>query len=199
MVAIRRRLKSGDRKKQILAEAVMVFARSNYKSARVKDIADRIGISEAAIYNHFPSKKAIFLEILDNIQLHVLAYWKAEAAEEENALDALRRMGLAYVSRMKEHPNEVKVQFQAISEVRDADIRERLLRDHRAYVAFIEDVVLKGIAAGDIQSNVHPRTFAYIYDGMGVLANMMHLLVEERFDDEQILAMVDHLLAPIKA
>ena len=60
----RQRLPAEERKKQILLCAVKVFARSNYRSARVGDIAAEAGISEAAIYRHFPSKKSIYLEIL---------------------------------------------------------------------------------------------------------------------------------------
>lgn len=197
MGAVRKRLKAEDRKKQILKEAVKVFAASNYKTARVKDIADRIGISEAAIYNHFPTKKAIFLAILDRIQSRILSYWQAEAGREPDPIKALREMGTAYVERLREHPDDLKVQFQAISEVDDPEIASRLKDHHRAYVSFVEDIVRRGITSGHVDASIDPRAFAFIFDGMGVMSNVMHLVSEESYDAACIEAMTDHLLASL--
>ena len=63
---MKKRLKAEDRRKQILKCAVKVFARSNYKTTRVADIAQEAGISEAAIYKYFAKKETIYLEILEH-------------------------------------------------------------------------------------------------------------------------------------
>lgn len=198
MAAVGKRLRAEERRKQILFEAIRVFAASNYKTARVKEIADRIGISEAAIYNHFPSKKVIFLEILDRIEERVLAFWEAEAARESDPLEALREMGIAYVERLKDHPDELKVQFQAISEVDDPDIARRLKHHHRAYVSFVEELLRRGIETGHVRKDVNPRDFAFVFDGMGVMSNMMHLVGEETYDTSRVEAMTDLLLASLR-
>ena len=49
------RLPAEQRREQILACSIDVLAKSNYQKARVADIADLVGISEAAIYKYFPS------------------------------------------------------------------------------------------------------------------------------------------------
>lgn len=198
MTLVRKRLKATDRKRQILATAVTVFAESNYKSARVSDIAGRIGISEAAIYNHFPSKKAIFVAILDHIQSRVLAFWQSEAGREPDPVKALREMGTAYVDRLNEHPDELKVQFQAISEVDDPEIATRLKDHHRTYVSFIEDIVRRGIRSGHVNAGIDPRSFAFIFDGMGVMSNIMHLVSEDSYDAARVADMTDLLLASLK-
>ena len=64
MPSKRQRLPAEERRKQILRSAVRVFARSNYRAAKVADIAAEAGVSEALLYKFFDSKQAIFLELL---------------------------------------------------------------------------------------------------------------------------------------
>ena len=126
MSSPRKRLPAGERRAQILRSAVKVFSRSNYRAATMAAVAAEAGISEALIYRFFPSKKAIFLEILHHMSDRIVSLWQKEQDREENALIALRNMGVKYHSRMSEHPDELRVQFQAISEVSDEAIAKRL-------------------------------------------------------------------------
>ena len=117
MATKRRRLPAEERRKQILKSAVRVFARSNYRAAKVADIAAEAGVSEALLYKFFDSKQAIFLEILQHMSQRIVAAWQEEVDREEDAPTALRNMGTTYYERMRNHPEELRVQFQAISEI----------------------------------------------------------------------------------
>ena len=52
------------RKGQILAAALSVFAERGYSSGSMREIADRVGVSEPAIYRHFSGKDALFLALI---------------------------------------------------------------------------------------------------------------------------------------
>lgn len=49
---------------RILATAAELFAGRGYSSASLQDVADRLGITKAALYYHFDSKDDILLTIL---------------------------------------------------------------------------------------------------------------------------------------
>ncbi len=51
------------REPQILAAALAVFAERGYDGTRVRDIAARAGVSEAALYSHHASKERLALEL----------------------------------------------------------------------------------------------------------------------------------------
>ena len=70
-----KRLPAEERKKQILKCAVKVFARANYQTTRVADIAAEAGISEAMVYKHFPSKNAIYLDVLKHMSTRILTFY----------------------------------------------------------------------------------------------------------------------------
>lgn len=53
-------LPAAERRRQIIAAAQKVFARSNLKGARTRDIAAAAGVNQATVFEHFASKEALF-------------------------------------------------------------------------------------------------------------------------------------------
>jgi len=195
-----KRLPAEKRKEQILKCAVKVFARNNYQSARVADIASEAGISEAAVYKYFPSKNAIYLKVLKHMSSRILTFWQEEINKEPNAYRALRNMGLTYFRRMSKHPDELRVQFQAIAEVENPEILKRLHQDHQNYMDLINKVIQRGIQEGSFRKDVNSAVLGWLFDGVGILMNMMNLLsFKEEFNEKTVAKIIDHLLESIKA
>jgi AcrR family transcriptional regulator len=200
MATRRKRLPAEERSKQILKSAVRVFARSNYRAAKVADIAAEAGVSEALLYKFFESKQAIFLEILQHMSERIVAAWQEEVDREEDATRALRNMGTTYYERMRKHPEELRVQFQAISEIADEEIAERLRKDHENYVRFITKVIRKGMRQGSVRKDLDVDMLGFLFDGGGILMNMMKLLsLEKEFNQAMVHRLMDHLVDSIKA
>lgn len=195
----KRRYPPEERRRQIVKAAVTVFARSNFKRARVGDIANAVGITEAAVYKHFPTKKAIYLELLDHIHERILAFWKNEADSAGDPIDTLHAMGLAYYRRIAKNPDELKVQFQAISEVDDREVSVRLRKHHRRYRNFVAALVERGISEGSVRVDVDPQTIGYLFDGAGVSMSMLKILSDRALTEKQYRMMAAQLLDPLRA
>lgn len=60
-----RRLPADERRAQILREAAQLFGTHGFKGTTTRDVAARVGITEAALYRYFPSKEAMYAAILD--------------------------------------------------------------------------------------------------------------------------------------
>lgn len=56
-----------DTKKKILDKALELFSLKGYSSTSVDEIAMKVGIKGPSLYNHFSSKKDIFLSLVDEI------------------------------------------------------------------------------------------------------------------------------------
>jgi AcrR family transcriptional regulator len=52
------------RRDQILDAAMACFASAGFRGATTREIASRVGITEAALYRHFPSKEALYAAII---------------------------------------------------------------------------------------------------------------------------------------
>ncbi len=75
-------MKQEDTKQKILVKALELFSIKGYDAVSVGEIAKAVGIKAPSLYNHFPSKQAIFEEIVeataaqyekdtDSIDIHV--------------------------------------------------------------------------------------------------------------------------------
>ena len=60
------RLPREQRREQVLAAALDVFATSGYHAASMDEIADHAGVSKPVLYQHFPGKLDLYLAILDS-------------------------------------------------------------------------------------------------------------------------------------
>jgi AcrR family transcriptional regulator len=70
---VRRRLSSAQRREKILAAAVLAFAAAGYDETSMDRIAARAKISKPVLYDHFASKQALFLAVLESIRDDLLA------------------------------------------------------------------------------------------------------------------------------
>ena len=62
----RARPTSAERRSQILREAARCFGTRGFRGTTTRDVATAVGITEAALYRHFPSKEAIYAAIIDS-------------------------------------------------------------------------------------------------------------------------------------
>ena len=58
-------MSANDRQRQLLEAALSVFSRKGFKGATTKEIAAAAGVTEAIIFQHFPSKEALYSAVLE--------------------------------------------------------------------------------------------------------------------------------------
>ncbi|MDO5699673.1 MAG: TetR/AcrR family transcriptional regulator [Dermatophilus congolensis] len=67
------RMPRSQRREQLLRHARDVFVESGYHSASMDDIAERAGVSKPVLYQHFPGKLELYLDLLDEAIAQVRA------------------------------------------------------------------------------------------------------------------------------
>ncbi len=63
-------MKQEDTKQKILEKALELFSVQGYDAVSVGEIAKAVGIKAPSLYNHFPSKQAIFDAIVESTEVH---------------------------------------------------------------------------------------------------------------------------------
>lgn len=61
------RLPAPERRQQLLDTALALFARLGYRDASMNDIAEAAGVTKPVLYQHFGSKRDLFLEVLSQL------------------------------------------------------------------------------------------------------------------------------------
>jgi AcrR family transcriptional regulator len=62
-----RRLTAGQRRQQLFTVALELFARRGYRATTMDDIAESAGVTKPLVYQHFSSKRSLYLELVDSI------------------------------------------------------------------------------------------------------------------------------------
>lgn len=153
---------------RILRAARESFARTGYVATTNKDIADRAGITAAAIYAYFDSKTALFAATVKDAQAELVPRFRAAAEDAPTARDALRALLLASAELHANDPSlaaflsALPVELQ-----RHAEVAQVMAEEPSEVVAVFQGVVERGVRAGEI-----PKTAADQVLAMFIACNM---------------------------
>ena len=95
-------------KERILDEALKLFAQSGYMGTSMNDIADRLGVTKAALYKHYTSKQEIFDSIVEKMNQMDMERVKEYDMPEGNIEEVRKGYQVAALDKIKEF---TKVQF----------------------------------------------------------------------------------------
>lgn len=180
-----------DTKELILKEAFALFMQKSYKEVTMKDIVEKTGMSKGAFYHHFPSKEALFREVIDTYFLAGLDTYFDNIPKDNlrnfiniylqnlvDLIDSLKnkfglknsRQGLTYYSMSF----EILRLFPEYEQVTANQYRMELQK--------WEEVIAGARASGEIKTTMSDsqlaRLFVVINDGLAV-----KLIMQGRVDD----------------
>lgn len=168
-------MKQDDTKQKILDKALELFSTHGYDSVSVGEIAKAVGIKAPSLYNHFPSKQAIFDAIVeataaqyeadtDQINIHVQNVAQDIPVFTEITSDAL----FEKVRQIFEYSlhNETISRFRRMMTIEQFRSPELAALYSRRYVermlAYHAGIFRALIAAGEITAE-DPDTLAMLY------------------------------------
>ncbi|HYI36666.1 MAG TPA: helix-turn-helix domain-containing protein [Thermoleophilaceae bacterium] len=108
---IKRRMRAPARRAEVLGAAVECFARSGYRATSMGEIAARADVARPVLYDHFPSKKALFLEVLEEQSAAFLADAASRISGEGDARERMRQTVAAVFAFAHERPDSWRLLF----------------------------------------------------------------------------------------
>src|ERR671911_2012282 len=98
------RITGPQRRKRILAAAAEAFAERGYHAASVGQVAEAAGITKPVVYDHFPSKRELFVELMASAR-EELTSRGFEAMGGDAPLEQRLRAGVnAFFAYVEQHP-----------------------------------------------------------------------------------------------
>lgn len=105
------RLPAAERREQLLHTAVGVFAEHGYHATSMNDVAEAAGVTKPVLYQHFSSKRELFVELLADIGAELrdtIAKATTDAAGPRQQIENGFR---AYFNYVDAHTDSFKVLF----------------------------------------------------------------------------------------
>ncbi|HMC88653.1 MAG TPA: TetR/AcrR family transcriptional regulator [Gemmataceae bacterium] len=155
------RMRKADRKRQLLIHAKHLFVTLGYQNTTTEKIARAAGVSEPVLYRHFENKKALFLEVLQEIRAATLNRWHAETVHLTDPLAKLHRIADLYLGTTREHALEFRIMHRTLIDTDDEEIAAFLQSFYLDSEKLLARVISEGQQTGVFRRSLDPRVGAW--------------------------------------
>lgn len=107
------RLPAAQRREQLLEVATTVFAERGFHSTSMNDVADAAGVTKPVLYQHFSSKRELFIELLTDIGEQLRNRIAKATADADGPRGQIEAGFAAYFDYVGSHTDAYKVLFGA--------------------------------------------------------------------------------------
>ena len=145
----------------------------------VSEICNEAGISKGAFYHHFPSKQAVYLELLRE---WLSEFDRGMAAVQENAHsvpETLRAMSSAFPSIFQVAHGQLPIILDFwVKSYQDPEVRDATISPFDHYHDMVTALIHKGIEEGSLEQT-DARRMALVLISVGVGSLLQGLLTED--------------------
>jgi AcrR family transcriptional regulator len=157
--ATSKRLPADQRREQLLEVALRLFATSGFNATTMDDIAEEAGVTKPLLYQHFDSKRALYLELVDSVAKSLLEGIGKAVAEAEGPRQQVEGGFAAYFNLVVTHADAFRLLFG--SDVPNDPELSRAVRRVENMIAEAIDVLIDA----DLEED-HRRMLGYAVVGM---------------------------------
>jgi AcrR family transcriptional regulator len=154
-------MRKADRRRQLLAHAKQLFVTLGYQHTTTEKIAQAAGVTEPVLYRHFPSKKALFLDVLHEVRAATLQRWRTETEEITQPLAKLQAIVDLYLGSTRAHAVEFRIMHRTLIESDDEEIAACLRQFYLDSEALLAEVIVEGQRTGSFRRDLDPRVGAW--------------------------------------
>ncbi|MBS3791205.1 TetR/AcrR family transcriptional regulator [Candidatus Bipolaricaulota bacterium] len=153
------------RQKEIIEATLELLAESGTQNLTTAHIAERVGISEAALYRHFDGKYDIISSSIEFVGKRMRSEL-ANIPAYRSAREKLKLVFFRHLEYIEAHPGNARLLFSDDIHFDDQKLRG-LLRDVvKERKRFIQEMIEEGQSQGAIKANVDPGGIALMFIGL---------------------------------
>jgi AcrR family transcriptional regulator len=148
--------------KAITTAAIDLFFKHGYEAATLRDVADKVGLKVASLYNYIPSKQDLLYTIMYDVMQDLRREVEEAVASQRDPVD---RLCAAVRTHVRFHASRSKEVFVGNSELRSLTPRNRtkVIHQRDEYETVFRDLVQAGCDAGVFHvEDVKVATFAVL-------------------------------------
>ncbi|MBI4742593.1 MAG: TetR/AcrR family transcriptional regulator [Betaproteobacteria bacterium] len=161
----RTRRSSESRQSEIVDSVLKLAAEHSPGSLTTQAIADAVGVTQAAIFRHFPNKQAILLATIGWVEEHLLSALEAAAKEAGTPLDALRRVFFAHVGFVLAMPGVPRLIFNELQQAPDSPVKNGVRRLLERYRRLVSGLLVAAAASGEVDATLDTGAAATLFIG----------------------------------
>ncbi len=184
MVGDGRSRRREDTRQRLFEAAVELIAEQGFSATTVDDIAERAGVAKGTVYYNFPSKTALFEDLLRHGVGLLTADFRAavDGKPPGAAVSALVRAQLEYIRRYRSFAQLLLSEMWRTN--REWQQTLKLLRDEA--IGVIADVLQSGVDSGEFAADLDVRLSSSALFGVGLVVSLDWLMFQPDRDIDDV-------------
>lgn len=158
-------LPAGERRAVTVEAVVALAAEQNPAEITTTSIARRMGVTQGALFRHFPTKGAILQAVLDWVAARLLSRVDKAAEEASSPLAALEAMFTAHVEFVAEHPGVPRMLFGELQRAGETPGKRIVKTVVRRYEERVHRVIEAGVAQGELDPRLDTEAAVTLFVG----------------------------------
>jgi AcrR family transcriptional regulator len=171
------RLHTEERQAEIVTAALRLARDSSPALITTTDIASAVGLTQGAVFKHFPTKDAIWVAAVQWVRGELMHSLRAAAAEAPTPLDGLSAMFRAHVDFVVAHSGVPRLIFNELQQPADSatkqEIRAMLQGYRKLLLDTLEQAVAQGQVVADLDREAAATTFVGLIQGLVMQAMLV--------------------------
>ncbi|MBN9459852.1 MAG: TetR family transcriptional regulator [Burkholderiales bacterium] len=155
-----------DERRAVTVETVIgLAAEQNPSEITTAAIATRMGLTQGALFRHFPTKDAIWQAVMEWVAERLFARIERAAAGAATPLAALEAIFQAHVEFIAAHPGVPRMLFGELQRAEGSAARRMVQALLVRYRARVVELIAQGQAQGEIAAEIDPAPAATLFIG----------------------------------
>ncbi len=163
---MRMRFSTEERQVEIVAAALRLARETSPALVTTGDIAAAIGVTQGALFKHFPTKEAIWLAAMRWVRETLLQELQAAADQAASPLDALSAMFRAHVEFVVAHPGVPRLIFHELQQPAESAAKQEVRAVLQGYRKLLLGRLAQAIGARLVRPDLDAEAAATSFIGL---------------------------------
>lgn len=144
--------RSEETRNHILEAATQLFSKTGYDATGVAEICQAAGVSKGAFYHHFPTKQAVFIELLNAYLNGIESGFNLMRQEIHDVPQVILQMAELVGSLFQTADIHLPIFLEFWTQANhDPHVWEAAIAPYRRYQSYFAEMIQEGINEGSLQ------------------------------------------------
>ncbi len=156
-----------EKRRSVTVDAVMqLAAEKNPVEITTAEIAERMNLTQGALFRHFPTKDALWQSVMEWLSGQLLGRIDKVIETTESAFEALERMFMAHIDFVVQHPGVPRMIFAELQRPEKSSAKKIVETMLLRYGERLEKLLEKGVAQGTIYPDLDVKAASVMFIGI---------------------------------
>ena len=160
------RLPTEERQAEIVAAALRLARELSPALITTSDIAAAVGVTQGAVFKHFPTKDAIWLAAMAGVRERLLLALEQAAQAAPSPLDALAAVFRAHVAFVVAQPGVPRLIFHELQRPSDSPVKQEVRALLQSYRKLLLDLLEAAVQQGQAPATLDKAAAATLFVGI---------------------------------